>query len=250
MSWRESDVIDDCGTPEQQAAARDLDRESSWEALVDDPTWRHEGGGGSFCFLDPIGFRYYIAAAVVRCARLGYGEQIGYALEIDGEFTRKKVSLLTMGQNRAIARFVRFMIATHAAEGDEIYGASWKAAYQKHWKQFDGDVQAGGAEMSRSHGVEVGAILPKTIPMDEVTPHRILLEEYVNRREYLRVTMKDATQLTFLPAGVSCAAQSDGNALWVAFGLAYDWTAREESYATLILRDIAQLELCTAQPQR
>jgi len=76
----------------------------------------------------------------------------------------------------------------------------------------------------------------------------MLLEEYVNRREYLRVTMKDTAQLTFFPAGVRCAAQPDGNPLWVAVGLAYDWTTGEESYATLIIRDVAQIEPCAAQP--
>jgi hypothetical protein len=134
ISWSEADVIDGYGTDEQQAAARAKDMERSWEDLVDDPDWKEGFGSGGFSFLDGIGKRYYIAPAMIRCARRGGGECVGYALERP---LNAFVALLNPEQAMAIARFVRFMITTHAAENDDIYGESWQNAYHNHWRQWD-----------------------------------------------------------------------------------------------------------------
>jgi hypothetical protein len=136
LSWSGALVADRHGSPEEIVAAAAQDKDSCWEDLVDDPDWDEEPGMGGFNFLDPIGYRYYIAPAMIRCTRRGYGEFVGYALEIDGPFREEVVSAITEPQARAIARFVRFMIVTHAAEGDEIYGDSWRVAYRLHWRRF------------------------------------------------------------------------------------------------------------------
>lgn len=114
-----------------------MDTEESWESLVDDPNWHHEVGVGGFSFLDPIGFRYYIAPAMIRCIRERGGEFVSYALTPSGDFTREMWSLLTAKQSQAIARFVRLMIAMHVADGNGIYGESWSHAYKTHWHQCD-----------------------------------------------------------------------------------------------------------------
>jgi hypothetical protein len=66
VSWSETLVIDSDGTMDQRLFERERDTEQSWEDLVDDPTWNADIGIGGFSFLDPIGFRYYIAPAMVR----------------------------------------------------------------------------------------------------------------------------------------------------------------------------------------
>lgn len=134
VSWSETDVIDSYGDEKEQDAARALDREICWEELVDDPSsWVDEHGIGSFNFLDPIGFRYYMAPAMIRCTRRLYGEFTSYALMIDSEYTKNRVSLFTPEQARATARFVRFMIAV----ADDNYGDAWVDAYRVYWSQFE-----------------------------------------------------------------------------------------------------------------
>lgn len=133
ISWSEATVIDDYGEEHERAAARLLDREASWESLVDDPSWRHDSHSGGFPFLDPIGFRYYIAAAMVRSVRGLDPEQTGYALSIDSQFNRNLVSLFTPEQARATARFVRFMIAFD----DPIVCKTWTEAYRVYWRHFE-----------------------------------------------------------------------------------------------------------------
>lgn len=134
VSWSEAVVIDDYGSPEERTVARSKDVERSWEDLVDNPDWREDPGIGGFCFVDAIGWRYYIAPAMIRCTRQGYGEFVGYALERPRTGV---IALLDAKQSRAIARFVRFMIAVHEAMNDHVYGQSWHDAYRTDWRRFE-----------------------------------------------------------------------------------------------------------------
>jgi hypothetical protein len=142
-SWSESVIVDGDGSGRTREQARAEDTERCWEELVDDASWDHEAGMGGFNFLDPIGFRYYIAPAMIRCLRDGYGESIAYALTVDGDFKRGLVSLITPRQAHVIARFVRFMIAVHSAIGDDIYREPWADAYKMYWRQWDREGSSG-----------------------------------------------------------------------------------------------------------
>jgi hypothetical protein len=137
ISWSETEFIDRWGERHKRAAARAKDVEACWEELVEDPAWDHEVTIGGFNFLDAIGFRYYIAPALVRCVRSGGGEFTSYALKIETEHQRGIVSLLDERQQRAVARCVRLMIDMHEAESDETYGAAWKAASRTYWGRFE-----------------------------------------------------------------------------------------------------------------
>jgi hypothetical protein len=137
VSWSEAWIIDDYGNEEECAAARARDTERSWEDLVDDPNWDDERGVGGFSFLDAIGFAYYIAPAMVRDVRRGCSAYLAFTLDIGG-FRRTQVAALDEAQGAAIARFLRFMIATCEADGDDDIGVeSWRRAYDSHWRQFD-----------------------------------------------------------------------------------------------------------------
>lgn len=137
ISWSESVVIDSLGSERERAAAREADREASWEELVDDPAWIEEPALGGFNFLDSVGYAYYVAPAMIRCARRGWGEFVCQALTISGEYSHDLARLITPKQAAAIARFLRFMIAWHNARGDTIGGENWRHAYKVHWRAMD-----------------------------------------------------------------------------------------------------------------
>ena len=147
VSWSESVIVDGDGSGRTREQARLEDTETAWEELVDDPSWQHEVGMGGFNFLDPIGYRYYIAPAMIRCIREGGGEVISYALDVSGDFKRGLVSLINPNQAHVIARFIRLMIAIHKAVGDEIFGASWIFAYKIHWREWDRGTPLPDAEL-------------------------------------------------------------------------------------------------------
>lgn len=139
VSWSEAREIDNYEGEEKRAIARARDTEKSWEELVDDPTWNHEVLWiGGFCFLDAIGYRYYIAPAMIRCCREGGGELMGYALEVRSDYEKGQIKLIDDEQSGAIARFVKFMIVVHEAKGDDIYGESWQNAFAQHWGRWEG----------------------------------------------------------------------------------------------------------------
>jgi hypothetical protein len=139
VSWSESFVVDGFGSEADCRSARASDTEKSWEDLVDDPAWEDQPGTGGFNFLDAIGFRYYLAPAMIRCSRCGAGEFVGYALEVDSDFRRNQIALFTPEQKYATARFLRFMIAVHHAVGDDVYGPGWEYAYRSYWKAHYGE---------------------------------------------------------------------------------------------------------------
>jgi hypothetical protein len=132
ISWSEAEVIDGYGSMSERVAARTRDTERTWEELVDDPDWNGDRSYGGFAFLDPIGFRYYIAPAMIQGARQRWGEYVAYALARPSDCAE-----LTEEQSRAVARFLRFMVRARKADDDETYAEVWQQAYDAHWHQYD-----------------------------------------------------------------------------------------------------------------
>lgn len=113
VSWSESRVLDDNGSDAERAAARARDVESGWQELVEDETWDPEMGVGGWSFLDPIGFRYYLPAAMVRCVKSGYNIGIEFHLNLLKRWLRKHTweqwSALNCEQRVCIKHFLQFM---------------------------------------------------------------------------------------------------------------------------------------------
>jgi hypothetical protein len=143
VSWSETTVIDDYGTIEQRLAAREHDQDRTWETLVDDPTWRVSAAFGGFSFLDPIGFRYYIAPELVRCLRTGWSEALPFHLTIAGgdpyDSIARHLSLLSIRQSHCIARSIRFMVDWHGAAGNRHDATDWLKAHESYWESLDAE---------------------------------------------------------------------------------------------------------------
>lgn len=134
VSWRETNVIDDYGSDAERKAARALETDKNWLEAVADPPWLH--AWGSFSFLDPVGFRYYIGVAMARtihdpmeCA----DQSPEFALTVsDGHlqgYRLQQWSLIDEAQSRCIARFLEHMISVMPDEG-------WEEALQSYWFKF------------------------------------------------------------------------------------------------------------------
>ena len=151
VSWSEADVIDSYGSDEERARARAKDLDTSWEALVEDSHWDHDTAGCNFCFLDPIGVRYYLAAAMIRCLRENDGQFTAFALTLNvdradlREYRLNQWSLLKPDHQRVIARFLRFMIAATWAPGENMDDCYWREAYDSYWRTLYPDGPSDGA---------------------------------------------------------------------------------------------------------
>lgn len=141
VSWTQSMVLDGYGDHRDAIDARAADTESSWEALVDDATWRPDCGVGGFNFLDPIGTRYYIAHAMIRATHGAETANISFALYFDpppdaNDFRERKFALLDSKQRRAIHSFLVFMILLDTVRGYESGQCDWIDCLAHHWGQF------------------------------------------------------------------------------------------------------------------
>lgn len=175
VSWSESEVVDDFGTDEERAAARAEDTDRCWTELAYDADWNIGPASGGWSFLDPIGFQYYLPAAMIR--RLVFGADAFGSYDLDTalkihdvtdfgataadtgspdfllgkpDMTRKeaeelhdgvrneqlrKISLLNERQCRCIARFIRFMIAWDRARGFD--DGAWQRVYDSFWRSVE-----------------------------------------------------------------------------------------------------------------
>ena len=147
VSWSEAQALDDYEGPAECAAARASDRETAWEDLLDDPKWHHQAYGGGFTFLDSIGFRYYIAPAMIRVLR---GEDEGfvpYALtydvmhESEGKEAlvhdgRENWQRIDARQRLCIARFLQHMRTIDHLDDPDFGYSDWGRALDQYWGRF------------------------------------------------------------------------------------------------------------------
>jgi hypothetical protein len=152
ISWTESLSID-CPPPTcpPRDEARAMDTDTRWTQLVNDPTWRADMGVGGFNFLDAIGWRYYLPAAMMRELNGGdtwlkhdldaspseeHGEPDPWKLE--------KWSLLDRRQRLCIKRFLEWLIADNEREGIDTGNAGcaitaewWHRALDSYWSSVE-----------------------------------------------------------------------------------------------------------------
>jgi hypothetical protein len=139
VSLHEALVIDGYGSAEEREAARRLDTESNWWEVPEADIAQNDT---VLCFLDPLGFHYYLPAYMVWT--LSHYEDSDtmsvdstiYALDCSWPFRKHKMerfSLLSREQSEAVCAFLRFMVNAAGGMADEVAA---RRALQRHWAQF------------------------------------------------------------------------------------------------------------------
>jgi len=114
-SWNEAWAIDVYQSEEQLSEARAMDREKSWEDLVDDQAW-DPNGMGPWSFMEEIGQRYYMAPRMIRDVREG-GAEFSFLRTLEHPIYEQELkALLTPHQRAAVNRYLQFMIAVDKAD--------------------------------------------------------------------------------------------------------------------------------------
>ncbi len=119
VSWSETDVIDDYGTDEERRLAREGDSDQDWFEVASIPRFSKDGGWGSFCFLDAIGFHYYLPAAMIQslvldqvydCDVFDFSEvwRLLDGISSPSAFYHGGYLLLTDAQKSAIANYIAY----------------------------------------------------------------------------------------------------------------------------------------------
>ena len=144
VSWTQSIAEDLYWTPEQLQESGLMDTDQCWEDLIDDESWRDAPGVGGFNFLDPIGFRYYLPAAMIRDLRRGYSETLDFNLRFpppgakDRNWHIERLSKLDHKQRQCVASFVRFSMDRSIEADDDLSFEDWQHAWENYWKSVAG----------------------------------------------------------------------------------------------------------------
>ena len=120
---------------EERAAARARDTESRWEELVEEG--RIQLGNTRFCFLDAIGFRYYIAPAMIRLLRGSEDDVCQMTFDVDGPYRESQFGLLSDEQRGVVARFLRFMMKVDEGRGELDGERRWREVLDRYWRQWE-----------------------------------------------------------------------------------------------------------------
>lgn len=146
VSWSECEVIHLYGSPEDRAIARAKAPDKHWQELLDDPDWDPESGIGGWPFLDAIGFRYYLAAAMVLSVRQGWDSGILFSLSLPEDdlrdYTKSQWALLNLPQRLCVKRFLQYMGIVSAWR--EAKNDDWFEAFSSYWGQISDESTAGG----------------------------------------------------------------------------------------------------------
>lgn len=141
VSWSETKVNDTGGTGEECLRARLKDTDQSWTELATNENWDAGPGTGGWSFLDPIGFRYYLPAAMIRelcgASNAFTCHSLDQVLSPRPRTDEKDWSLLNDRQLRCVARFVRFLMAISEAEGDSFEAELWSDIYHRNWSMME-----------------------------------------------------------------------------------------------------------------
>jgi hypothetical protein len=153
MSWRDAEIADFWGD-ESKASYIDTDR--CWKDLVDDLDWSPEVGIGGWSFLEAIGFRYYLPAAMLRA--LDGSDGITFHLTLPKEndelhgYCLSHFLAFSDAQLRCVAHFLCFMDEKAYADAEALENSNWRhadlmhlkenstpwrTAYDSYWSQFD-----------------------------------------------------------------------------------------------------------------
>lgn len=146
ISLHEALILDYSGTFDstnrKHRAMKSKDRDQDW---VEVPEADIAAGYQGLCFVDAIGFRYYLPAYIIWSLK-NFGSRTSdtaqwtlYALGRGTTRSRwedfeEKLSLFTVEQRTAVAQFLRYMLMNAR---DEIDEHNARQSYENYWKDWD-----------------------------------------------------------------------------------------------------------------
>jgi hypothetical protein len=138
-SLHQAQVLDDYGSDEELRAAAALDADRRWE---DVPSHDIESHTSALSFVDPIGFRYYIAAYMVWSLE-HYESSDSFSVDhtiysLSSSMSQEdRFDLLSREQVHAITGFLQYMAEHSAGLADQVAASEALSGYWKHREAAD-----------------------------------------------------------------------------------------------------------------
>jgi hypothetical protein len=136
VSWKEAEIADAYGRV--QSGAHVYDADTRWQDLLDAKANFPGSGIGVWPFLEAVGFRYYLPAAMTLSVRSGNDETICFPLTLQTDrldaFPGTLWSLLNLRQRQCVKRFLHYMTVIDALGWQLRFGSDWAAALESYWQ--------------------------------------------------------------------------------------------------------------------
>jgi hypothetical protein len=136
-SWNEARALSGEEVRVETRAERRESMPIRWPEVAQDPNWTPADRLGVWCSLDPVGFRFYLPAAMIRCLRGGLAAGLCHALTLplqgDEESSFHRWSVLDDAQKACVRRFAEFMRDLACESGQDEYEEAWQDALDGYW---------------------------------------------------------------------------------------------------------------------
>ena len=132
QSWTGSIALDLMGVAGKDFTVTHREDDRSWQEVARDAGWDPDAGIGGWPFLDGIGFRYYLAAAMGRVLDGGEVSCLAWQFRrpLKGASRRRFDDrwILDPAQHEVAMRFAAFMLERTFQAGDQAEYDEWDAA--------------------------------------------------------------------------------------------------------------------------
>jgi hypothetical protein len=132
VSWTQSIERDLLAVAGKDFTVAHREDDRSWREVAGDPGWDPDAGIGGWAFLDGVGLRYYLAAAMWRSLE---GGEVGclawqFRRPLKGASRRRFEDRWTLdaAQHQVAVRFAAFMLERAFERGDQSGHDEWEAA--------------------------------------------------------------------------------------------------------------------------
>ncbi len=133
-SWTDAMALDLMGVPRVDFPIVHREDDQSWIDVADDAGWDPYRGVGGWPFLDGVGFRYYLAAAMYRAVRTGESGDLAQQMDLPFNAKARRRFLdrwiLNARQQQVAVRVAMLMRARALAADDASGFDEWDRVVQ------------------------------------------------------------------------------------------------------------------------
>ena len=143
VSWVDAMVADACGDERAGQHVQSANRDARWQDLLAEGVEFPGDGIGVWPFLDAIGFRYYLPAAMILTIVSGNDATVCFPLTLESgspsSWPRDRWTLLNLRQRRCVKRFLQYMNVVEAFAWtlrSDWNANEWGRALDLYWKDI------------------------------------------------------------------------------------------------------------------
>lgn len=139
-SWTDALAIGHMGVPHVDFPVAHREDDATWLDVANDSTWDPSPNFGGFGYLDAIGYRYYLAAAMYRAVRERDPSELAWRIELPFKAKARRQHLsrwiLTRSQHEVALKVAAFFRDEMFAQNRDFEFDEWQRVIES-WRGVD-----------------------------------------------------------------------------------------------------------------